>query len=116
MAMVQNFYVYIETNDCATVTTKSMLTFLFVYLNKDSIKQREKIVAVIIHEFEIVCRFLTKKHSLNLGISIEKTYGSKSIDDSITNEFDRSLLANTYVVSVNLLLLVDLKFFLITIG
>jgi uncharacterized protein YjaZ len=60
MAMVQNFYVYIETNDCATVTTKSMLTFLFVYLNKDSIKQREKIVAVIIHEFEIVCRFLTK--------------------------------------------------------
>jgi uncharacterized protein YjaZ len=80
MAMVQNFYVYIETNDCATVTTKSMLTFLFVYLNKDPIKQREKIVAVIIHEFEIVCRFLTKKHSLkhrlDLGISIEKTYGS----------------------------------------
>jgi hypothetical protein len=43
----------------------------------------------VIHESEIVCRFLNKKHSLkhklDLGISIEKTYGFKSMDDSITN-------------------------------
>jgi hypothetical protein len=38
----------------------------------------------VIHESEIVCRFLNKKHSLkhrlDLGISIEKTYGFKSMD------------------------------------
>jgi hypothetical protein len=43
----------------------------------------------VIHESEIVCRFLNKKHSLkhrlDLSISIEKTYGFKSMDDSITN-------------------------------
>jgi hypothetical protein len=43
----------------------------------------------VIHESGIVCRFLNKKHSLkhrlDQGISIEKTYGFKSIDDSITN-------------------------------
>jgi hypothetical protein len=39
----------------------------------------------VIHEFEIVCCFLNKKHRLDLGISIEKTYGFKSMDDSITN-------------------------------
>jgi hypothetical protein len=43
----------------------------------------------VIHESEIVCRFLNKKrslkHRLDLGISIEKTHGFKSMDDSITN-------------------------------
>jgi hypothetical protein len=38
---------------------------------------------------KIVCRLLNKKHSLkhrlDLGISIEKTLGFKSMDDSITN-------------------------------
>jgi hypothetical protein len=47
MATVLNFNVYIETNDCAPLTTMSMLTFLCIYLNKDPIKQREKIVAVV---------------------------------------------------------------------
>jgi hypothetical protein len=43
----------------------------------------------VIHESKIICRFLNKKHSLkhrlDLGTSIEKRYGFKSIDDSITN-------------------------------
>jgi hypothetical protein len=39
----------------------------------------------VIHESKIVFRFLNKslKHKLDLGISIKKTYGFKSIDDSI---------------------------------
>jgi hypothetical protein len=43
----------------------------------------------VIPESEFICRFLNKKlslkHRLDLGISIEKTYGFKSMDDSITN-------------------------------
>ncbi|CAH1366628.1 unnamed protein product [Tenebrio molitor] len=37
----------------------------------------------VCHESEIVSGYLNKKHRLDLGISIEKTFGFKSMDDSI---------------------------------
>jgi hypothetical protein len=61
-----------------------LIQFSFVFKLYPAIKL---ICNRVIHESEIVCRFLNKKHSLkhrlDLGISIEKTYGFK--DDSITN-------------------------------
>jgi hypothetical protein len=61
-----------------------LIQFSFVFKLYAAIKL---ICNRVIHESEIVCRFLNKKHSLkhrlDLGISIEKTYGFK--DDSITN-------------------------------
>jgi hypothetical protein len=57
--------------------------------NNDTENAIKLICNRVIHESEIVCRVMNKKHSLkhrlDLSISIEKTYGFKSMDDSITN-------------------------------